>query len=122
MLGSKQIGSEAQSGVTFQARGSLNCPMIDDWILRFEIFSRLGTTGKFNGLSNQTQRVGPAIVGNLRKWQEFASDLRGVTDNSPDSNFRFDSPNDANSTKPSRPPAKGRPSKSVYGSKRKFHS
>jgi hypothetical protein len=89
MLGSKQLGSHAQSGVTFQARSSLNYQLTDDWVLSFEVFSNLGTTGKFNGLSNQTQQVGPAIIGNLGKWQLFAGVLSGVTSSSPNNSFRF---------------------------------
>lgn len=89
MLGSKQIGSQAQSGVTFEARGSLNYQMTDDWVLSFEVFGNLGTTGKFNGLANRTQQVGPAIIGNLGKWQLFAGVLSGVTSSSPDTSFRF---------------------------------
>ena len=89
VLTSAEFGSNARSGINLQARGSLNYAMSQNWTMSLELFSNLGTTGRFNGLSNQSQQIGPAVIGNIGKWQLFTGILLGATSASPDESFRF---------------------------------
>jgi len=90
LLSSTEIGSNARSGINLQSRSSLNYRMNDSWTLSLEMFNNLGTTGNFNGLSNQNHQIGPALTGNLGDgWQIFAGVLAGVTDTTPDQSYRF---------------------------------
>jgi hypothetical protein len=85
-----QIGSNSASGVGLQTRANLwKKSSYGD--VGVELFSSYGTTEKFKDFSDQSHAIGPFFQKAIGKdgWQIYAGVLLGITDASPDTDFRF---------------------------------
>jgi hypothetical protein len=90
VLTTVQFGSNSASGVGLQTRANLwKKSSFGD--VGVELFSSYGTTDKFKDFSEQSHAIGPFIQSSVGKngWKIFAGVLIGITDASPDTDFRF---------------------------------
>ena len=89
-LAQVQVGDDRADGLFLQSRFSAAYRATDRYRLELQLFNFWGTTDDFQDINDQNHSLGPAIGVNIGQgWAIEASTLFGLTNATPDADFRL---------------------------------